>query len=69
MANSGTQQRLHPSRRHRDPMKTKNGKDRLKPLTIQQLTAMAEKTVRNRDRARVLKEIMRKQTILSKKAG
>ena len=68
MAKPGGQQRLHPSRRHRDPLKTKNGKDRLGPLNIQQLQQLAEKAQRGKDRAKFLKEIFRKQAILAKRS-
>lgn len=68
MAKPGGQQRLHPSRRHRDPLKTKNGKSRLGPLNIQQLQELAEKAQRGKDRAKFLKEIFRKQAILAKRS-
>lgn len=68
MAKPGGQQKLHPSRRHADPMKTRNGKDRLGPLNIQQLQILAEKAQRGKDRAKILREIFRKQAILAKRS-
>lgn len=68
MAKPGGQQRLHPSKRHADPMKTRNGKDRLGPLNIQQLQILAEKAQRGKDRAKILREIFRKQAILAKRS-
>lgn len=68
MAKPGGQQRIHPSRRHRDPLKTKNGKHRLGPLNIAQLQELAEKAQRGKDRAKFLKEIFRKQAILAKRS-
>jgi hypothetical protein len=68
MAKPGGQQRLHPSRRHADPLKTKNGKHRLGPLNIAQLQELAEKAQRGKDRAKFLKEIFRKQAIIAKRS-
>jgi len=68
MAKPGGQQRIHPSKRHQDPLKTKNGKTRLGPLNIQQLQELAEKAKRGKDRAKFLKEIFRKQALLAKRS-
>jgi len=68
MAKAGGTQRIHPSKRHADPMKTKNGKTRLGPLNIQQLQELAEKAKRGKDRAKFLKEIFRKQSILANRS-
>ena len=68
MAKAGGTQRIHPSKRHADPMKTKNGKTRLGPLNIQQLQELAEKSKRGKDRAKFLKEIFRKQSILANRS-
>jgi len=68
MAKAGGTQRIHPSKRHADPMKTKNGKMRLGPLNIQQLQELAEKAKRGKDRAKFLKEIFRKQSILANRS-
>jgi len=40
---------------------TRNGKPRLRPLNITQLTALADKTQRKKDKAKISKEIARKQ--------
>lgn len=68
MAKPGGQQRLHPSRRHRDPLKTKNEKLRLGPLNIKQLQELVDKSQRKRDRAKYLKELIRKQAIFAKRS-
>jgi len=68
MAKPGGQQKLHPSKRHRDPLKTKNEKLRLGPLNIKQLEELVEKSKRRRDRAKYLKEIFRKQALLAKRS-
>ena len=68
MAKPGRQQRLHPSRRHRDPLKTKNEKLRLGPLNIKQLQELVDKSQRKRDRAKYLKELIRKQAIFAKRS-
>jgi hypothetical protein len=49
-------------------MRTHNDKPRLGPLNIAQLTELAEKTVKNKDRAKYLKEIIRKQAMLDKRS-
>lgn len=68
MAKAGGTQKIHPSKRHQDPLKTKNGKTRLGPLNIQQLQELAEKAKRGKDRAKFLKEIFRKQALLAKRS-
>jgi hypothetical protein len=57
--------KLHPSRRHNNPMAHKNGKPRLKPLNITQLTALVDKTQRKKDKAKITREIARKQARLA----
>jgi hypothetical protein len=68
MAKAGGTQRIHPSKRHRDPLKTKTGKTRLGPLNTKQLQELAEKAKRGKDRAKFLKEIFRKQALLAKRS-
>ena len=58
---AGPAGRVHPGKRHNNPMSHKNGKPRLKPLNIKQLTALAEKTQRKKDKAKIAREIARKQ--------
>tara|TARA_B100000780_G_C21125711_1_gene456720 strand:- start:3976 stop:4179 length:204 start_codon:yes stop_codon:yes gene_type:complete len=60
--------RIHPGKRKANPMRTHNDKPRLGPLNIAQLTELAEKTVKNKDRAKYLKEIIRKQAMLDKRS-
>ena len=53
--------RVHPGKRKADPMMTKNGKPRLKPLNLTQLEALFEKSsvkkfkAKIRDRIQLLK--------------
>jgi len=61
----GTTARVHPGRRKGDPMLTRNGKPRLGPLNIRQLTAMLDKTQRKKDKAKLSREIARKQARLA----
>jgi len=68
MAKPGGVQRIHPSKRKADPMQTRNGKPRLGPLNIQQLEQLVEKSKRGRDRAKYLKELFRKQIMISKRS-
>jgi len=49
--------------RMNDPLKTKNGKTRLGPLSLTQLTDMLEKSSRPKDKAKILNRV----TILKKK--
>jgi hypothetical protein len=58
---AGAQGKVHPGRRHNNPMLHKNGKPRLKPLNITQLTALVDKTQRKKDKAKITREIARKQ--------
>ena len=57
----GATARVHPGKRHNNPMQYKNGKSRLRPLNIAQLTALVEKTQRKKDKAKISREIARKQ--------
>ena len=58
---AGPTARVHPGKRKADPMLTKNGKPRLGPLNITQLTALVDKTQRKKDKAKITREIARKQ--------
>ena len=62
---AGPTGRVHPSRRHNNPMQYKNGKPRLRPLNITQLTALIDKTQRKKDKAKITREIVRKQARLA----
>jgi hypothetical protein len=61
----GTTARVHPGKRKGDPMLTRNGKPRLGPLNIPQLTALIDKTQRKKDKAKLSREIARKQARLA----
>jgi len=61
---AGPTARVHPGKRKANPMMTKNGKPRLGPLNVAQLTAMIDKTQRKKDKAKISKEIARKQARL-----
>jgi hypothetical protein len=62
---AGPTGRVHPGKRHNNPMTHKNGKPRLKPLNITQLTALVDKTQRKKDKAKISREIARKQARLA----
>jgi hypothetical protein len=51
--------RVHPGKRHNNPMTYKSGKPRLRTLNIEKLTALVEKTQRKKDRAKITNEIAR----------
>jgi hypothetical protein len=46
-------------------MMTRNGKPRLGPLNVLQLTAMLDKTQRKKDKSKISREIARKQARLA----
>jgi hypothetical protein len=62
---AGPTGRVHPGKRKGNPMLYKNGKPRLRPLNITQLTALIDKTQRKKDKAKITREIARKQTRLA----
>ena len=57
----GATVKVHPGKRKGDPMLTRNGKPRLGPLNVTQLTAMLDKTQRKKDKSKISREIARKQ--------
>ena len=57
----GATARVHPGKRKGNPMLYKNGKPRLRPLNVTQLTALIDKTQRKKDKAKITREIARKQ--------
>jgi hypothetical protein len=59
------QARVHPGKRKANPMLTKNGKARLGPLNIKQLTELIEKTQQKKTKAKISREIARKQARLA----
>ena len=56
MATKGSNQR----NRKADPMRTKNGKERLGPLNVAQLTALKERTSQKKIIAKIQKQIDRR---------
>lgn len=56
MATKGSNQK----NRTADPMRTKNGKERLGPLNVAQLTALKERTSHKKVIAKIQKEIDRR---------
>ena len=62
---AGPAGKVHPVSRNNNPMMNKNGKPRLKPLNITQLSALVEKTQRKKDKAKITREIARKQARLA----
>jgi len=56
----GSTARVHPGKRKANPMMTKNGKPRLGPLNVTQLTAMLDKAQRKKDKAKLSRELARK---------
>ena len=58
---AGPTGRVHPSKRHNNPMQYKSGKPRLRPLNIAQLTTLVEKTQSKKEKAKITREIARKQ--------
>jgi hypothetical protein len=62
---AGPTARVHPGKRHNNSMLYKNGKPRLRPLNITQLTALIDKTQRKKDKAKISREIARKQARLA----
>lgn len=52
--------KVHPGKRKGNPMLTKNGKVRLGPLNLKQLTDLLEKTSVKKVKAKILNEIRRK---------
>lgn len=61
----GTTVKVHPGKRKGHPMLTRNGKPRLGPLNVTQLTAILDKTQRKKDKAKLSREIARKQARLA----
>jgi hypothetical protein len=57
----GATARVHPSKRHNNPLQYKSGKPRLRPLNLKQLTALIDKTQRKKDKSKISREIARKQ--------
>ena len=58
MAQPGT--KIHPSKRHNNPLLYKSGKPRLRPLNVSQLTALLGKTQVKKEKCKIEREIARK---------
>jgi hypothetical protein len=57
---AGPTTKIHPSKRHNNPLVYKSGKPRLRPLNVTQLTALLDKTSRKKDKVKISKELARK---------
>ena len=55
--------RVHPSRRHNNPMTYKSGKPRLRGLNTKQLNALLEKTQVTKEKCKIGRELKRKQNL------
>jgi hypothetical protein len=60
MAQPGKGGRVHPSRRHNNPMLYKSGKPRLRPLNVKQLSELLNKTQVKKEKCKIEREIARK---------
>jgi hypothetical protein len=60
----GATARVHPGKRKGNPMLTRNGKPRLGPLNVKQLEDLREKTQQKKNKAKISREIARKQARL-----
>jgi hypothetical protein len=61
---AGPTARVHPGKRKANPMMTRNGKTRLGPLNLKQLEELKEKTQQKKTKAKISREIARKQARL-----
>jgi hypothetical protein len=57
---AGPTGRVHPGKRRANPMLTRNGKPRLGPLNLKQLTELKEKTQQKKNKAKIAREIARR---------
>jgi len=56
-------QAVHKSKRHANPMQTRNGRPRLKAFDLKALYELLEKTEKGKKRHKIAKEIARKTSI------
>jgi hypothetical protein len=56
-------QAIHKSKRHANPMQTKNGRPRLKAFDLKALYELLEKTEKGKKRHKIAREIARKTSI------
>jgi phage terminase Nu1 subunit (DNA packaging protein) len=54
---------VHKSKRHANPMQTRNGKPRLKAFDLKALYELLEKTEKGKKRHKIAREIARKTSI------
>jgi hypothetical protein len=64
---AGPSVKVHPGKRKGNPMLTKNGRPRLGPLNVKQLVALLDKTSAVKTKAKIVREIARKNLIHIKK--
>jgi hypothetical protein len=60
----GSAGKIHPGKRKANPMLTRNGKPRLGPLNLKQLEELKEKTQQKKNKAKITREISRRQALL-----
>ena len=60
MAQPGNKTKIHPSKRHNNPMVYKSGKPRLRTLNVTQLTALVDKTQVKKEKSKITREIARR---------
>jgi hypothetical protein len=56
-------QAIHKSKRHANPMQTRNGKPRLKAFDLKKLYELLEKTEKGKKRHKIEREIVRKTSL------
>ena len=56
-------QAIHKSKRHANPMQTRNGKPRLKAFDLKALYALLEKTEKGKKHHKIAREIARKTSL------
>lgn len=54
---AGNNARVHPGKRHADPMKYKSGKPRLGPLNLAQLNKLLTSTGKKKEKAKIRNRI------------
>jgi hypothetical protein len=52
--------KVHPSKRHNNPMTYKSGKPRLRTLNVKQLTALVAKTQVKKEASKIKRELLRR---------
>ena len=57
---AGPSVKVHPGNRKGNPMLTRNGRPRLGPLNVKQLVALLDKTQQKKNKAKIVREIAKK---------